>query len=197
MAGSIPAHTGKPAERVERLRVYPRPHGEALRGGCLCRTDMGLSPPTRGSRLGQGRRPRRAGSIPAHTGKPMTARSARIPKTVYPRPHGEARARLLERQRIRGLSPPTRGSRRSTVGATAIRGSIPAHTGKPASRERQCAQARVYPRPHGEARIPPIPGGFSRGLSPPTRGSLAPVVDRMLPQRSIPAHTGKPPRGSP
>ena len=70
---SIPAHTGKPARPTGAAllpRVYPRPHGEAGIRARNAERPPGLSPPTRGSQLGQGLHglPRR--SIPAHTGKP-------------------------------------------------------------------------------------------------------------------------------
>ena len=132
--GSIPAHTGKPT--VAPLSgsvgtVYPRPHGEAGPSARMSAIDRGLSPPTRGSpwRPGTGRSSAR--SIPAHTGKPRRGRRrGRVPE-VYPRPHGEACAEVEDTLVTRGLSPPTRGSRRPWRTPPACRRSIPAHTGKP------------------------------------------------------------------
>ena len=154
--------------------------------------DVGLSPPTRGSRCPGPRRRYRRRSIPAHTGKPVQLADAVGGYEVYPRPHGEAPERLDGRYGLGGLSPPTRGSRSSIRRFKSAIGSIPAHTGKPGRGAQLSPDAGVYPRPHGEARPT---SGFStvrRGLSPPTRGS--PWIARELPavERSIPAHTGKP-----
>ncbi len=91
--GSIPAHTGKPTagRQVEgESRVYPRPHGEAVHLDRRAHVGPGLSPPTRGSRVGSVARVVRLGSIPAHTGKPRAHRGCRRGRGVYPRPHGEA-----------------------------------------------------------------------------------------------------------
>ena len=194
--GSIPAHTGKPANPKPWWRadtVYPRPHGEAgLRQSALGGLE-GLSPPTRGSRLGAcGLGPRHR-SIPAHTGKPRRPPPRRPPARVYPRPHGEAPISVLPAAAARGLSPPTRGSPRRTINRAPPRGSIPAHTGKPWARAGCCSRCWVYPRPHGEAGPCPLCGGVDRGLSPPTRGSHKVDGRALVANGSIPAHTGKPP----
>ena len=76
--GSIPAHTGKPGSRSvrsSRLRVYPRPHGEALVGRRSRRAVIGLSPPTRGSPPEIEAASGSIRSIPAHTGKPFCGAS--------------------------------------------------------------------------------------------------------------------------
>ncbi len=74
-----------------------------------------------------------------------------------------------------GLSPPMRGS-----------------PGPPLTGPRR--NPRVYPRPCGGARWPPVyPGRDARGLSPPMRGSLRPCI---APPRSI-AGLSPPMRGSP
>ena len=213
--GSIPAHTGKPAQvtaQVSMAAVYPRPHGEAVRASDEARFNRGLSPPTRGS-LGIVRVARAApGSIPAHTGKPVEADGTRHVGRVYPRPHGEAPGPPSPTRRSCGLSPPTRGSRPGAPGSLPRQRSIPAHTGKPWPISPARRPARVYPRPHGEARrgrggylvtwgLPPPPGGSrgggelpstGRGLSPPTRGSRPGQADACARYGSIPAHTGKP-----
>ena len=70
---SIPAHTGKPRHRPasrRRVRVYPRPHGEATKRWPVENLFTGLSPPTRGSHQLFADASDRPGSIPAHTGKP-------------------------------------------------------------------------------------------------------------------------------
>ena len=132
--GSIPAHTGKPAYRIGRNRserVYPRPHGEAVRGKVWAYAWSGLSPPTRGSPWHAGHARIISGSIPAHTGKPGFVATSLIFDPVYPRPHGEAEVRVRVQLGVQGLSPPTRGSRPRRPRRDRRSRSIPAHTGKP------------------------------------------------------------------
>ena len=193
--GSIPAHTGKPpARRAMRraFRVYPRPHGEAVRDGGTGSFPTGLSPPTRGSPRPAPRASARSGSIPAHTGKPPTCPRRPTTSRVYPRPHGEAVAGSNGGAARVGLSPPTRGSPDPDHGRAGGAGSIPAHTGKP-PRTGACGPLlEVYPRPHGEADLPRNILAKCGGLSPPTRGSLCSRTGSERLPGSIPAHTGKP-----
>ena len=157
---------------------------------CDCRA--GLSPLTRGSRLSAPRAGPPSRSIPAHTGKPSCSCASRMPRRVYPRPHGEANVANSAVQSVLGLSPPTRGSHlHQRVGGEHPR-SIPAHTGKPRSSVPSPMTNRVYPRPHGEAARVLSSRPASAGLSPPTRGSRHLCRRRNRPQGSIPAHTGKP-----
>ena len=193
--GSIPAHTGKPPRSSDgrlRQRVYPRPHGEAASKHGNRIYQLGLSPPTRGSRKADDGETQGLGSIPAHTGKPKKEATPWPLTEVYPRPHGEASSAGDRPDRSRGLSPPTRGSPQCHVSLNAAPGSIPAHTGKPRSGTPVSAKSRVYPRPHGEALChPPAQWGLL-GLSPPTRGSRLAPGECMMGPGSIPAHTGKP-----
>ena len=94
-----------------------------------------------------------------------------------------------------GLSPPTRGSHPPVPRRRSPRGSIPAHTGKPRRWTGGCWTRRVYPRPHGEAVFAGGTALTDDGLSPPTRGSLDDEREDARSAGSIPAHTGKPPRG--
>ena len=197
--GSIPAHTGKPASRSSRRRptpVYPRPHGEAKDATEHARRMYGLSPPTRGSPHRRDYAHQRSGSIPAHTGKPGSARTRADPPTVYPRPHGEASDSASPPAKVEGLSPPTRGSHPAPLWPCGGKRSIPAHTGKPPSRNGTPRWPGVYPRPHGEASPTIMRMYRGPGLSPPTRGSRVPGRGAPAGRRSIPAHTGKPPGGS-
>ena len=92
-ARSIPAHAGKPGTPITssmRLRVYPRPRGEARRSTASPLAVAGLSPPTRGSRTRPETPHRVGGSIPAHAGKPLMLRCSLRVWGVYPRPRGEA-----------------------------------------------------------------------------------------------------------
>ena len=194
-AGSIPAHTGKPPVPTATSSVpsvYPRPHGEAGTTNPAPYRNTGLSPPTRGSLPPAVGRPKKNGSIPAHTGKPCSLAWTSPSTWVYPRPHGEAHLLPLHPGRQEGLSPPTRGSRGHEESDGDPAGSIPAHTGKPQSGRLGVDGVAVYPRPHGEACILRAGRHRDKGLSPPTRGSRPWSRVQDAPQRSIPAHTGKP-----
>ena len=197
IAGSIPAHTGKPLSATTMLwamSVYPRPHGEATAFTSTAIVSIGLSPPTRGSLRGELTAVNKDRSIPAHTGKPGERTWSGTASKVYPRPHGEARDVDLEDTIAVGLSPPTRGSLLGHLEIRLLRRSIPAHTGKPASRSGPTPTAEVYPRPHGEAAVRCDQEHGLRGLSPPTRGSRPGGRVPVAGHGSIPAHTGKPPR---
>ncbi len=109
---SIPAYAGDPAKaRRYRLavRVYPR-----LRGGSGSpKPDYlrvtGLSPPTRGIRLGINPRVTMWGSIPAYAGDPVRSKEWRDICRVYPRLRGGSPLQLAFQCPYPGLSPPTRG----------------------------------------------------------------------------------------
>ena len=73
--------------------------------------------------------------------------------------------------RIRGLSPPTRGSLSECPGTVAPLGSIPAHAGEPITSLVLVIIMTVYPRPRGGAGLHGFRDKAQKGLSPPTRGS--------------------------
>ena len=98
-------------------------------------------------------------------------------------------------RRVRpGLSPPTRGSLLHRPGQVVVRGSIPAHAGKPDSGTGSQVRRGVYPRPRGEATPRGTPLTRTWGLSPPTRGSRRYGRCPGGGCGSIPAHAGKPAR---
>ena len=152
--GSIPAHAGEPRSGRSSTRlaeVYPRPRGGALFSYNSEFAVNGLSPPTRGSRKekdGGGDMDR---SIPAHAGEPRKIGRHETVRRVYPRPRGGAGLPVRDRFRLRGLSPPTRGSLRFEFAHSVLYGSIPAHAGEPSSVIRLATAHRVYPRPRGGA----------------------------------------------
>ena len=193
--GSIPAHTGKPFGPLggrAAAGVYPRPHGEAHQEGGRLVAVLGLSPPTRGSRCSANGSAMCSRSIPAHTGKPAVSGGNFGDGRVYPRPHGEACGDRQDAEDAAGLSPPTRGSLEAAALRRRLRGSIPAHTGKPRDFDARQRPAEVYPRPHGEAFTMALVVLLRGGLSPPTRGSQGGPGESPTLARSIPAHTGKP-----
>ena len=111
---SIPAHAGEP-------------RGD--HAGEDCR--IGLSPPTRGnlSQMAFGGFGNR--SIPAHEGEPGSSPPSSALSEVYPRPRGGTWRIGSDRERIEGLSPPTRGNREQLPRGQRHRRSIPAHAGEP------------------------------------------------------------------
>ena len=99
---------------------------------------------------------------------------------------------LLACFRSSGLSPPTRGSRRSRPSPQVVLGSIPAHAGEPPTEPNTEQSTAVYPRPRGGAFQPIKTSERIWGLSPPTRGSLSPDPVIHRDPGSIPAHAGEP-----
>ena len=133
---SIPAHAGKPSRSCiasSRVRVYPRPRGEAGRPTRARTASSGLSPPTRGRPKTAAVKTSPSRSIPAHAGKPLGSRFRHWRTPVYPRPRGEASGSQSSSVFSWGLSPPTRGSRSWCSLSGRSGGSIPAHAGKPSS----------------------------------------------------------------
>ena len=193
---SIPAHAGEPAGPFRDGRfsgVYPRPRGGARASRNAHAPILGLSPPTRGSRLRVGRGRVGVGSIPAHAGEPPSSSSGISIPRVYPRPRGGARTPGSPPPGGRGLSPPTRGSRFHHQTGRVYDGSIPAHAGEPPGGRRCTPGPWVYPRPRGGA-VWKILGLLAiGGLSPPTRGSRSCPACGSAVMRSIPAHAGEPP----
>ncbi len=113
--GSIPARAGEPGQAYLSgcwCGVYPRPRGEALKGQRDENSDLGLSPPARGSRTTPVIVGRYAGSIPARAGEPVRTSHRVTSRQVYPRPRGGAIFNGGLRPEREGLSPPARGSRR-------------------------------------------------------------------------------------
>ena len=132
--GSIPAHAGEPQSEdccVSLSRVYPRPRGGAPAPDPDFMILDGLSPPTRGSLIGEQADLHLQRSIPAHAGEPAGRADPGHFSPVYPRPRGGARVRLAGGTYREGLSPPTRGSPQGFDSGAGHGGSIPAHAGEP------------------------------------------------------------------
>ena len=192
---SIPANAGKPhpVGRSPRAgRVYPRERGEALPTRPPAVPSQGLSPRTRGSLIGGIWSPRKCGSIPANAGKPHRRGQDGTGARVYPRERGEAMAAMSAAELSPGLSPRTRGSRICRPSRWPSNGSIPANAGKPWSPTPTSTMTWVYPRERGEAAPATPVQSAPTGLSPRTRGSLAPGVAPSRRTGSIPANAGKP-----
>ena len=195
LAGSIPAHTGKPPRDAVRRRsvgVYPRAYGETQDEPDHPADRAGLSPRIRGNLREAVDLWTRPGSIPAHTGKPPGRCSRRWRARVYPRAYGETARYKTELERDWGLSPRIRGNRQLDEAHGVVPGSIPAHTGKPWIAARDARAERVYPRAYGETQIWVRPDPDDTGLSPRIRGNPRWRRGPGRGRGSIPAHTGKP-----
>ena len=174
---SIPAHAGEPpspSPAAWASPVYPRPRGGTATPPATARGLPGLSPPTRGNRIGSVLQNGIMGSIPAHAGEPLIVAGVAARAEVYPRPRGGTAQRTLEKRSDYGLSPPTRGNHRSPLLPLGRTRSIPAHAGEPLRRFERAHCERVYPRPRGGTRAENILKAWREGLSPPTRGNLSP-----------------------
>ena len=94
-----------------------------------------------------------------------------------------------------GLSPRIRGNRAGSARFRPRSGSIPAHTGKPATPRGTVSTSGVYPRAYGETAAKCMASLRVLGLSPRIRGNPRRGPPRRTDPGSIPAHTGKPRRG--
>ena len=195
MTGSIPAHAGEPYTSMSSASVcavYPRPRGGTL-GASGGRLHLrGLSPPTRGNLCVRQADNVSGRSIPAHAGEPQPVHDDPARTTVYPRPRGGTFAAAGFIEPTPGLSPPTRGNRKSRNLSCRARGSIPAHAGEPAVQLAKFALREVYPRPRGGTESLVVREHGSEGLSPPTRGNLVDGFRNGTIDGSIPAHAGEP-----
>ena len=189
----IPAHAGNTTERRDRRRwltVHPRARGEHVPRCRVHEDRAGSSPRTRGTqgvdaRVGGGCR-----FIPAHAGNTagMSPRIFRV--SVHPRARGEHPLSPCGPEHIFGSSPRTRGTPfpyREPVAETRF---IPAHAGNTSRCRHRPQPTAVHPRARGEHCPSSLPGRFSVGSSPRTRGTpLSQPLDD-LPLRFIPAHAG-------
>ena len=192
---SIPAHAGEPrASARDRSApwVYPRPRGGTAPVGLYRVTLPGLSPPTRGNLRRGVREMVRPWSIPAHAGEPSEGSGARSDTEVYPRPRGGTLSAQRGKRIPKGLSPPTRGNRRTRRIRRCRQRSIPAHAGEPPTRGGRLRCAGVYPRPRGGTGRGRLTRTCAHGLSPPTRGNLRLAGELHVRSGSIPAHAGEP-----
>ena len=174
--------------------AYPRIRGGTRLRRWSCCPPMGLSPHTRGNRVGNRLGLRGVGPIPAYAGEPIYL-AARLPLLwAYPRIRGGTWAMRRSRPTTPGLSPHTRGNQIAAQIPEHIKGPIPAYAGEPADQEGTRPRGRAYPRIRGGTRL----SGKGRvdlgGLSPHTRGnpSHRPAAGRM--RGPIPAYAGEPQR---
>ena len=189
----IPAYAGSTGYDAQWAGVradHPRLRGEHVCIFLVGASLAGSSPPTRGARTrGAGRQPGRR-IIPAYAG------STRLPVRRqcwcgdHPRLRGEHPSRRGSGVESRGSSPPTRGARGDGCERLEDDGIIPAYAGSTARLPDRRCRWPDHPRLRGEHcsrgahRCPP------QGSSPPTRGALDVVTDRLARVRIIPAYAG-------
>ena len=134
----------------------------------------GLSPLTRGNRIGDQRHGGGAGPIPAHAGQPKISGDFAIKCRAYPRSRGATGGAVLYDFYAEGLSPLTRGNHAGDLAELVGAGPIPAHAGQPRSRcARRCCR-RAYPRSRGATMLFEREDDTQVGLSPLTRGNRPP-----------------------
>ena len=192
--GLIPAHAGKTTSSSASpttRRAHPRSRGENTSWTRRPAGATGSSPLTRGKPpfpvIGRFL----LGLIPAHAGKTVWARCARLRGWAHPRSRGENQSGRREADASRGSSPLTRGKRLAGDLGDCVRGLIPAHAGKTCEPPSALATARAHPRSRGENRVTFLCLGAVWGSSPLTRGKPAagPVPSTRV--GLIPAHAGK------
>ncbi len=174
--GPIPAHAGEPFGDyfwAEGFRAYPRSRGGTFEGGATLAYDWGLSPLTRGNRCLHTTHVSRSGPIPAHAGEPFHRANMPPLSGAYPRSRGGTGPDGRRQGLYEGLSPLTRGNRRTTTFAGVWGGPIPAHAGEPVSDVNYVDHRWAYPRSRGGTAKPGSIICFDEGLSPLTRGNLA------------------------
>ena len=193
--GPIPAHAGQPAPTGtsrRATRAYPRSRGATKWSGWLLSSSAGLSPLTRGNRRGAVGRVLPFGPIPAHAGQPACRIKSYSQTWAYPRSRGATEQSRALSIAAEGLSPLTRGNRNTSPKTAASQGPIPAHAGQPQWHRKTTLAARAYPRSRGATQRLLAPPERQRGLSPLTRGNLAPQRHSWWCGGPIPAHAGQP-----
>ena len=112
---------------------------------------------------------------------------------AHPRSRGENFERYASKGSERGSSPLTRGKRERRVDGGDKGRLIPAHAGKTHYAEFNGTRLWAHPRSRGENNAVPLTDARASGSSPLTRGKQIVGLDKVAPQRLIPAHAGKTP----
>ena len=191
----IPAHAGQPLSDTTRsapVRAYPRSRGATLHTPKCRSRQWGLSPLTRGNHVKHLCRALSSGPIPAHAGQPLACVPKASSRRAYPRSRGATTNRGNYFKPGQGLSPLTRGNRKSARQCSRWRGPIPAHAGQPWRPLRCCRLCRAYPRSRGATGHQHHPDVDLPGLSPLTRGNPIPAGCHRCKPGPIPAHAGQP-----
>ena len=192
---SIPACAGEPYRRVSwsiSERVYPRVCGGTTMIDPMRITCPGLSPRVRGNPFPSLAVGRRARSIPACAGEPVTCLPTKATYSVYPRVCGGTFATIRGRAGLIGLSPRVRGNPGEGGGFVRLPRSIPACAGEPMTGWSWFWQSGVYPRVCGGTPLVRITATPPAGLSPRVRGNRHRRSSSRRGPGSIPACAGEP-----
>ena len=154
----------------------------------------GSSPPTRGTRPCPPDIIRRFRFIPAHAGNTVRPCANNCSCSVHPRPRGEHMIQNGNWEWDYGSSPPTRGTPYPLAISLFRSRFIPAHAGNTVVRPHRPFRDSVHPRPRGEHKSYRGLRIWSSGSSPPTRGTLPPILRAYARIRFIPAHAGNTPQ---
>ena len=135
--GIIPAYAGStagPRASCSTAWDHPRIRGEHSTMLNLPSPYLGSSPHTRGARVRGGRRPPRAGIIPAYAGSTGLMLLGAMALRDHPRIRGEHRNRCRCTRGWSGSSPHTRGALDGWRVSGEVGGIIPAYAGSTAPR---------------------------------------------------------------
>ncbi len=180
-----------PSKRC-RLRAHPRSRGATLRKHHAEARNQGPSPLTRGNHAGPQESRRRQGPIPAHAGQPALPAQTSANCGAHPRSRGATLGDFIERSRVKGPSPLTRGNLVVAVAARAVAGPIPAHAGQPVLPGDVGGDHWAHPRSRGATPVMYASSASGSGPSPLTRGNLLVTGIKSVDPRPIPAHAGQP-----
>ena len=172
--------------------AYPRGRGGTTFCGGFAYVVLGLSPRTRGNRDARTCGAGIVGPIPADAGEPAPRRTAPAPPGAYPRGRGGTWLILVRLFVRAGLSPRTRGNRRTRLPRRSPAGPIPADAGEPPPSGGRCTRRRAYPRGRGGTVLGVASVGLCWGLSPRTRGNPSADAPIALSTGPIPADAGEP-----
>ena len=175
VAGLIPAHAGKTLPRSRRSwsrRAHPRSRGENLVHDSRFHRCWGSSPLTRGKQGADAGGEGRAGLIPAHAGKTLSALIDGSGQKAHPRSRGENFLTALDAPELAGSSPLTRGKRLLMVHLLDLQRLIPTHAGKTAPLSLPWDPTGAHPHSRGENKDNAHEVQAHLGSSPLTRGKL-------------------------
>ena len=118
-------------------------------------------------------------------------RSHSLEASAHPRSRGENAPGETYEGTVKGSSPLTRGKPPRILAHQGYPGLIPAHAGKTGQGARPSGPRRAHPRSRGENHARVTSSRMLAGSSPLTRGKQVVCLDKVAPQRLIPAHAGK------
>ena len=150
--GPIPADAGETRRWVSRVitvRAYPRGRGGNATSSTNRHRVTGLSPRTRGKLFCIQPRAASAGPIPADAGETWSCAARWRCGGAYPRGRGGNRCPVRCGDRLRGLSPRTRGKHQRGQSPHHRRGPIPADAGETLTVTPVMPAERAYPRGRG------------------------------------------------